>query len=332
MSALSLLFRKRRTCIIIKDHVIRFVETYSPDLNSIKKYGERYLPQGIIREGKIYDEDSFHLILDECVNDWNIKRRKILFTVPDSSVVIRNVEVPVQLREDEIHGHLQFMVGETIHLPFDDPVFDYSVSKETKEKKEVVLIASPKAVVRKYEQMFKEVKLSPEVADLTSLSSYRLFYQLNMVNEHDHVLVVQYNIDALNITIFNQHQPVFTRHIYLHDDEQSFEIRMDDSTGEQFLWTEDDNAIHNQMQDNMTEIERIMNFYRFSVNQGKEGVSKVILTGDHIYIDDVYDKLKDSITVPVEMVDETVFSTKQGETIPARFYEAVGLSLKKEVP
>lgn len=49
---------------------------------------ERWLPEGLIRGGVIRDFDTLSMIVDECVQDWGIKARKVRFTVPDSFVVI----------------------------------------------------------------------------------------------------------------------------------------------------------------------------------------------------------------------------------------------------
>lgn len=320
-----------RTCVLIKDHVIRIVEAKKPDTNSISKIGERYLPPGIIRDGKIIDKDTLIMIIEECLAEWKFKQKKVYYTVPDHSVVIRSVEVPAQIPDKEIRSYLDLVIGEDIHLPFEEPAMDYSVREVEGEKKKIVLVATPKNAVYDYEEIFEELKLKPEVADLSALSVYRLFHKFNFVEENEHIMSLQLNLLSLNISVFHKHEPVFTRLITTNLDHELWEIQKDQEGKETLSFRGEPSDLTNEIQDILTEIERIMNFYRFSVNKGKEGVTKIILTGDHPRLIDFYEKIHEQTGVPVEMIEESSISLRSGEVVPVRYHEAVGLSIKKEV-
>src|SRR5690606_19109049 len=111
--------------IIIKDHVIRYVGIKDSNPLVVQRFRERYLPKGIVIEGKIQDRETLTLILEECVADWGIKNKEVRFIIPDSFVVIRKTAIPADVEEDEISGFLYLELGASIHLPFEDPVIDY---------------------------------------------------------------------------------------------------------------------------------------------------------------------------------------------------------------
>ncbi|MGP7816824.1 hypothetical protein [Niallia sp. 01092] len=55
--------------LIIKDHVIRFVELKHTEDLLVQNWGERYLSVGLIHESTIQDVETLSMILDECIQD-----------------------------------------------------------------------------------------------------------------------------------------------------------------------------------------------------------------------------------------------------------------------
>ena len=74
--------KKKIINMTIKDHVVRFVELKQTHPPVISRFGERYLPKGIIHDGRIQDLETFETILEECVDDWKIAKRDVRFIVP----------------------------------------------------------------------------------------------------------------------------------------------------------------------------------------------------------------------------------------------------------
>ncbi|HEY2421894.1 MAG TPA: pilus assembly protein PilM, partial [Neobacillus sp.] len=90
--ALSLFTSKNRIInFVFNDHSIRFVELKNANPPVAQKWSERFLPPGIISDGKITDRESLTNILEECIGEWKIQRRQVRFLVPDPLVIIRKV-------------------------------------------------------------------------------------------------------------------------------------------------------------------------------------------------------------------------------------------------
>jgi type IV pilus assembly protein PilM len=123
------LFNKKRNNLIIQDHVIRYLDMRQPELLEVKSSGERYLPEGIIQDGIITDGETLLKILEECIEEWGIKGREVHFLIPDSKLVIRKHHIPSVYKVEEIKRYLYLELGSTVHLPFEDPVFDYVLLK-----------------------------------------------------------------------------------------------------------------------------------------------------------------------------------------------------------
>jgi type IV pilus assembly protein PilM len=315
--------------LMINDHVIRYVlSTHSSKGLVYKSYGERYLPSGMIIEGKIIERETLLMILEECISDWKLRGKSLLFTVPDSAVVVRRVEVEDEVPDDEVKGHLYLELSETLHLPFDEPVFDINIVGQTNGKKDVILIGTPEDTINDYKELFQEVKLKPVVADLSSLAVYRLLFHLDMANPSEHLLSLQLTVDSMNVTIFHKHVPVFTRHVKLAIENGSWEVKRDLESHDQLYWHGDRIEVERQLLDAISELERIMNFYRFSLTKGKDQISKLSITGDHPELLSFITRCKDTFNLGIHNLHNVEIVTKDGQAIPSRFQEVIGLSLK----
>jgi type IV pilus assembly protein PilM len=299
--------------LVIKDHVIRYVELKPHDPFSIQKWGERELPSGIIYDGKIVDHDTLKLILEECVIEWKLKHRRVRFIVPDSVVVIRKIPLPNDLEEDEIRGYLFMELGTTIHLPFEDPVFDYVILEKTKEKLSILMFAAPEQTVISYAELLEDVKLRPVAADVSPLCTYRLFYEADQVKKDDHVLIVQIDESAVNVSAFYDHKPFFMRHLLIEPLDEKKE-------------TTDMEELLRPLEDVYKEIERMLNFYRFTIHQGNEQIARILLTGDHPYLRYIHETMQERFEVPVECLSKEV-----GNLIDTRYHLAWGLGLKEGI-
>ncbi|WP_223702930.1 type IV pilus biogenesis protein PilM [Sutcliffiella deserti] len=310
--------------ITLRDHVIRMVELKSLDPIVVKRTKERYLPPNIVRDGKIVDKNIFGLIFDECVQEWGLKRKHIRFVVPDQFVVTRKISIPSNIMDDEIIGHLYLELGSTIHLPFEDPVFDVNVLNRS-DKTELVLFASPEETVNELSTVFEERKLKPAAADVSSLCLYRLYYELGQRNEKDHLLIIQFDVSCITLSIFMGHVPVFVRTIALPQDIKNWEVS---EANTQLDWVGDIVQFNLFLEDFIKEIERIMNFFQFSLNEGNEELNRILLYGDHPNLPLVLSKLSERMTVKVDTYESAVYTQDQ-EVVDPKYYFTLGLALKE---
>ncbi|MEK3807775.1 pilus assembly protein PilM [Bacillus sp. FSL H8-0547] len=314
-------FSKKTGNFTIKDDAIRYAELKQAEPLMMGMCEERLLPEGLIRGGVIQDFDTLSLILDECVREWGIKGRKVRFTVPDSHVVIRKVSVPGDLIDDEIRGHLYVEIGSSIHLPFDESVFDYIVTGRTDKELQLLLFASGEELVRSYSDLFDSAGLKPDAADISPLCQYRFY--LNQKPKVDHassVMLIQYDLSGVNLSIFQQEQPVFMRNI---------EVEKNIRESEQISVSMSPEDFRLQANEIIKEIDHVLNFYRFSLNQGNDEVSSFILTGDHPLLHEAERLLAERYDYPVDSLKNAQAETLNKTPLPALFYLTAGLALKE---
>lgn len=325
---LSLFSQKNRVVnIIINDHSIRYLELKQANPPIPHKWGERLLPSGIISNGKIIDHEVFATILEECVSDWKLRNRKVRFLIPESFVIIRKVSIPAEVKDDELKGYLYLELGTSIHLPFEEPVFDAFVLSEEKDKKEILIFAAQEENVQEYSELFSDLKMEPVAAEVSPLAIYRLYHHLNLAKEEEDLLVVQFGLNHVNICIFEGTIPFFMHHLALEFAEEQWDKRLNREGHYDLIFTGEPSDLSYQLDDSYKEISRLMDFYRYSLHQGKKQISKILLDGDHPMLGQIKKDLQRQFDAAVETISFEKHVQMEHE-FPEKFYLALGLALK----
>ncbi|MCF6138103.1 type IV pilus biogenesis protein PilM [Pseudalkalibacillus berkeleyi] len=302
--------------IVFQDDCIRYVTMKSQSPLVIHKIGETKLPAGIIQKGRILDKHALTKIVTSCVNNWKMKGKKVRFAIPDAISFIRKIPIPSTIPEKELDGYIQVELGATIHVPFDEPVFDLHKLKEEEEHIDYLLFAAPEAVMKDYMEVLNDAKLKPLDAELSSLAIYRLYYHLELVDPAKRYLLLNLERDGINGSAFYQHSPMFTRFISLN-------------TIGQFSANEDHDFfdIDGRWNEVTTELGRIMNFYQFSLSDGAE-FDAILVSGDHPQYEAFIEKVESEYDMKVIQIPEEKVKLERGLDVQREFFTTVGLGLR----
>ncbi|MEH7332709.1 pilus assembly protein PilM [Neobacillus drentensis] len=328
--AFSLFSTKNRIInLVINDHSIRFLELKQANPPVPQRWNERFLPPGIITDGKIVDIDSLSSILEECIDEWKIRRRSIRFIVPDPLVIIRKVSIPADVQEDEIKGYLYLELGSSIHLPFEEPVFDYYSLPDNGKTKDLLLFAAPEQNVMEYVDLLNSVKLNPVAADISPLSLYRLYYHLGQATSDEVLFTVQFDLTSVNLCIFDETVPLVMRHFALPFAFDKWEITRDTLGLMVCKYTGEPEELVVQFEDIFKEINKLLDFYRYSLNSEKQDVTKFLLYGDHPMLMAIFDEMKERFEIPVELINFEKEATSKPVSVPNNLLLPLGLALKE---
>ena len=315
--------KQQRHALVLKDHVIRYVSSKRADLKTIQTYGEVYLPPGLIHRGKLVDKEAVKRLLELQQSEWELKKNSpVQICVPDSQLLIRRHEVAATVPDEELKGQLYIDTGDSLVLPFEDPLFDYQKLREDEEKKELLLYISKESVMNEYVTLLDQLDLQANAADLTSACAYRLFHEQNLLDGHPFTVSVQFDVSLVNITILASGRPLFSRTWPLAYDEERWVIHEG-----QLEWRLDSESLREEIRTVVTEIEKVISFYQYSVLKGEVEISNMLISGDMIAMDLIVQECTDyfsqmKITSQLDFTDSYV---------PARYYDALGLMLRKEV-
>ncbi|WP_160721987.1 type IV pilus biogenesis protein PilM [Bacillus sp. USDA818B3_A] len=314
--------------IVFNDHSIRMLELKQVNPPVAQRWFERFLPPGIIIEGKITDLNSLENIIDECINDWKIQRRQVRFLVPDQLVIIRKVSVPAEIQDDEIQGYLYLELGSSIHLPFEEPVFDYYPLEGSGETRDLLLFAAPEQHVMDYAKLFSKHKLDPVAADISPLALYRLYYQMDRASVNEVLFSVQFDLTSVNLSVFQDNIPLVMRQFALPFNVDSWDIKKDLLGGLVYKYKGDMDELVIQFEDILREINKLIDFYRYSLNSEQHDITKFLLNGDHPMLQAIYDEMKERFEIPVDVISLETETKGNITQTPISLFLSLGLALK----
>lgn len=320
--------KKEIAVLVFKDYVVRYMVMKPGHIGSIRAYGEYYLPENVIDDGKIKDKETLRSILEDCVKNWGLKKKEVYFLAPDSTVVVRQMQIP-NISDQEIKGHIYMEIGGSIHLPMENPIFEVEVLEIKDDQKEILLFAAPEQVILDYSNLLEDIKLIPIVCDLSPLAIYRLYFEHNQVKEEDHSLAVQFDIQSLTLGIFKEHKLIFMRHMKMDTDIKAWKTPQDDEGILYLKWNGDEEYLNQEIQEMLIEIERVMSYYRFNLSQGNSEITNVLLYGDHPNLTEIKNRFQDMTDQPVITFKEQSFKTISDNNIPRRHHLSIGLGLKE---
>ncbi len=319
--------KTKQISLILHDHVIRMVELTHATMG-IRSYRERFLPEGIIKDGKVIERDTLFVILEECVEEWDIKGKRVVFLVPDTYLVLRNEKVPLSISNDDIKGYLYLEIGASIMLPFKNAVFDYELIGETDEHKEILLFAAPEDIVMAFSSLLEAVSLHPEAADVTALSLYRLYYHTDQIDSQKPSLLIHCGIRSVNVSVFYQHKPAFIRQVLMDTSQSEWDVAQISRSANEMKWNGEREQLLEAIDESVTEIERVINFYHYSMNKSGQTIQHVFLSGDFPEISLLKNQLEATIGTAIQHADEQTIRDEAGNVLPLPFYGAYGLALK----
>ncbi|WP_042223233.1 type IV pilus biogenesis protein PilM [Oceanobacillus manasiensis] len=294
-----------RVNIVITNRKLRYTFHKNNKLEGLQEHGELELPPSVLEEGKIMDKAGFSELIRKLVQEHKWKRKKLLFAVPDDTVVIRQIEVPAALSREEARDYIETQLGNSIYLPFANPSIAIDFLEKQGDKQHILLFAYPKEKINDFVEVFEQQGLRPVVADLTSLSVYRYYMATRKeTTTQNHILHVHWNAEALVLTAFKENKPIFTRHMKM---EKAMENSDMDRTINEYL----------------IEINRIIDFYQYSITKGTSQIELLLLSGDYAGLPALKQRFIEGETLAVE-------DFSNGE-LPSKYTDVLGLAMKNEV-
>ncbi|HEY4601065.1 MAG TPA: pilus assembly protein PilM [Cerasibacillus sp.] len=326
---------KRTVNIVIEDYAIRIAENKNGDLKSIKLLEERPIPTGMIEHGKIIDEMAFFDWMKELIRELGLRHRRVRFYVPNSLVIMRHVEFPARLEGEDLRDYFYDQIGKTIHLPFQDALFDVYVPEqikaasdteaETEQKNKGILFAAPEEEVNKFINLFSDVSLQPEAVDIQSLGVYRYYYHLHERKQNAVSLFFELNLTSHHLSIFHKHTPEFIRHQELDINPGHWKAEQTENESIQWTFKKDKEELLGVIEDQITELDRIMDFYRYSLYKGEKNIDEIIVYGDYPRIEQVANRVKEQYDIPVKLLTGDL---SEHDMVDIRYIPVLGLALK----
>jgi type IV pilus assembly protein PilM len=226
-------------------------------------------------------------------------------------------------------GYLYLELGASIHLPFEEPTFDFYPLTDNGKTKELLLFAAPEQNVMEYADLFSSLKLNPVAADISPLALYRLYHTIGHAAQNEILFTIQFDLTSVNLCIFEGTVPVVMRPFALPFDLDQWEIRQDGIGLMECKYKGDAEELVIQFEDIFKELTKLLDFYRYNLNIEKREITKFLLTGDHPMLQAIADEMNERFEIPVELLSLYPDVKEKSGSVPANLLLSLGLALKE---
>jgi len=300
-------------------------------------------------DGQIMELNAVSSAISSIFNEHKIKTTKVAAGVNGHSVIVKNIVLP-QMSEDELQESFAWHAEE--HIPFDisDVNLDYHVMNRSAEAIHVLLAACKRDKVANLKQAIQLAGKQPSVVDVDAFALQNC-YELNYDPQPGHVVALL-NIGAstTNINILNGVRSVFTRDAtfggnqYTSLLQKELGLTFDQAEAvkrgrpmPEGIEQRDISPILDTVSDILAlEIQKTMDFYRATVEEGESAVEKILVSGGGSKLKGLVEFLSRRFEVPVEMfdpfrkikVDSRGFDPEYMREIVPEMAIAVGLALR----
>src|ERR1044071_9834897 len=300
-------------------------------------------------DGQIMELNTVSNAIANIFTVHKIKTNRVAAGVNGHSVIVKNIVLP-QMTPAELQESFAWHAEE--HIPFDisDVNLDYHVTESKEDAIHILMAACKRDKVANLKQAIQLAGKQPAVIDVDAFALQNC-YELNYDPQPGQVVALL-NIGAstTNINILNGVRSVFTRDASFGGNQYTSllqkELGLTFEQAEQVkrgmpLPDGSDNVETHPILDTVSdilalEIQKTMDFYRATVEEGESAVEKILVSGGGSKLTGLIDFLAKRFEVSVEMfdpfrkirVDSRGFDPEYMREIVPEMAIAVGLALR----
>lgn len=317
--------RNSHVSIEINDYVLRSLVMKGSDISQAKVF-EVKIPNEIIEESIVKDEMAIFEIVKEYAPKWGGKNQSVRFLVPDAFILLKAIDHPSDVKSDKLREYVEMELGHSIHLPFENPLIDVFDPEE--EDGKAMMVAASSEEVYKYINLFLDMNMRPEVADVRALCNLRLLESMGLLQENKTYLLTNWLINELSIAIYSNGNLDFQRFQPIDTELQSWKAKESEDHQLEFTYDGDLENYRMVISDQILELDKIMNFYRFSLNKGNKGVDEIVVMGDNPFLDLIHTFLQDNFSLPIKILNDQLMQ-QHYPGFKAKHASILGLALKE---
>ncbi|MCX7571397.1 type IV pilus assembly protein PilM [Tumebacillus sp. DT12] len=256
------------------------------------------IPSEVIEDGKIKQVDTLAELLRRTLREGDIRTKRVNLVVPSQFVVIRQLQMP-DLPKKQIRKLIDFELQNSIHLPFDEPFYDFvKVEKNEGDRAsqalidaeaatgqkmcDITLIASSRAAIDSVVETARLAGLKPQSVDIRALALDRACRILGSeADQRQATMYVDVAEASTDVHIFQGNVLKFTRNVPIPLD--SYRLNRERAKPLNVLeildYLEQNTDYSSFTSDLAYEVERSLNFFRYTLNNRDAALRHLVLTG-----------------------------------------------------
>lgn len=351
----------------ITDSSIKMTELrlYKSKPPEIKAYHVEKLPKKAVEDGRILEPVTVTRALQTLTARVSQKTKFVHMVLPSQAIMVRFLKFPDIAHKDLVRL-VDFEMKHHIHLPFDQPVYDFvkmngteagrltghssrrqkkivhnklpeasksddlfgqaAASKESggldlkgvgglfgdsrqaeegpqveETQCEVMLVAAPRELVDEYMNAVKAANLKVSSLEIKALSLYRVIEYMDFADKQGTLLVLDINERLADMSIFHDGMLKITRTVPVSFSEKEEGGAASDIDQLFAAFSDPDADFRGSCGDLAHELERLMNFYRYTLNNRSQEFSRLVLAGDVGRLNEIAGLLRERLQLEITM-------------------------------
>ncbi len=143
--------------------------------------------------------------IKKLVNDVKISTKNVVFALPEQNIYTRVISFP-PLSQEEINSAIQWQAEGYIPIPKKDAVLDWEIVEKNEKGIQVLLVATPRALVDKYMKVVQDAGLTAVAAETELIALTRA-----VAPTEGNALVVDFGATSTDLAISVNRQLMFVR-------------------------------------------------------------------------------------------------------------------------
>ncbi|ARK31602.1 type IV pilus biogenesis protein PilM [Halalkalibacter krulwichiae] len=362
-----MLFNNKYTGIDVRDNKVTFatikLDKQAPVLEEVYEHS---LQENIVANGVVVEKGLLSTAVRSYLKGNKKASKKVHLSIPTQNTLIRKITTLPDLEEKDLAKLIRFQIGESIHIPFEDPIYDFvkigsviperngvrtdddftleelanNVEKDIQgPRSEILFFATSRSISEDLMESCEEAGYKPLTAELRGLSLQRLLMYLHPSWLKDTAMILDVSEETVDIHIFKHDLIVFSRTMALEEpDERSprqdedvlaFSDEVAEETVTQVAAAREGSTkrLDEYVSSVITEIQRAQNFFRYSLGERDSEFSKIIVTGESASL--LIDPLSERMRMEISTIDySSIVTAEQNQQLLDSCSVAIGLALR----
>lgn len=272
--------------ISIEESAIRCVSLKKNKTWEVRKKKVLPLHPGIIVENQIADGESLLDILKPWVKKQGLRGAKVSLAIPPAQIIIRKMSIP-STNEKQLEQLVKLEVETGLHLPFENPVYDYVTTSVDEDQSHLLVFAAPRKPIQDYIDILEAAGLRVNSIEISATALARSI-MLNQGQTFAETMLIHLERSLLDIYMFREGNPVFIRTINVADLQAGRTEPMAVPGREEISYRSEVAAAYESAEERLSpeqmleitaEISRMLNFYQYSLHDGSTRISNILITG-----------------------------------------------------
>lgn len=316
--------KQSHVSIEINDYILRALVMKGSSLEQATIF-EMELPKGILEEATIKDEMELFELLKSNLPKLGGKKQSARFFVPDPTILLKSFPHPSDVESSKLKEYVEMELGQSIHLPFQEPLID--VYDPVEGDGLAMMFAAAPEEVHKLTNLLLDIDLQPEAADIRALCNLRLLDHMQLLQSDKTYLIANWLINELSICIYSNGHVDFLRYQPIETDLTLWKGTAVSESEVDFSYTGENEDYRMQLVDQVLELDRIMNFFKFSLHKGEKSVDEIVVMGDNPFLAQIQTVLQENLPIPIRIVNSGLIE-HHFPGFRAKHASLLGLALK----